>query len=499
MSQFLPTRLSGPALQLVMSGTFLIVFGCASGPNGQLTAWRLTDPPQRSPFARPLTAPIPTGQPHDAGRPAQSQATPQDGELNLPTTVRQKPTESSPSEPATEEGFDSHDLMAPSPSDDAFPVPYAEFELADKPVSPLKFAVFAPATAFQGDDVTIQITVGNERSTPVEDVIIVCRLPDGLEFLEFPDRASQNKLGSLNARQERTLDLTLNCTGIGQLCVTFEVTGNGIETVTESVCVECTSPAASSTKPPLPSEPLELIGPSERTIGSRAEFVLTVRNLTGIEQPDVHVTLEHEGVLETREASAGAIRRPGRLEWDLGMLRIDERVQMQVEFECLSLTDETRLTASVTGQTFDVRPVKACLKTTPREEVDLDIVDGEDPVTMGEKVTYVIHVTNAGLEKLSNTSLLLLTEGLQPLGLMVDEKPMTSGVSYDRSTGRITIPLSDDLRPDATRTITLQTLATRAGAASLNAIVSQQGTTLSITTSEPTVINPLGNSVALDK
>ena len=499
MSHFLPTRLCGLALRLVMSGMLLMVVGCASGPNGQLTAWRLTDPPQLSPFARPLTAPIPAHQPHGVGRPAEQPATPQDNQLSPPTTVRQKPTDSSTPEPEPQERDDSPALRAPLPSEEALKTPYADPKLADKPVSPLRLTVFAPASAVQGDEVTFQITVQNDDSTTIEDVIIVCRLQDGLDFFEFPERASQNRLGNLDAQQERTLDLKLKCTGVGQLCVTFEATATGIETVTESVCVECTSPAASSGTPPLPSEPLELTGPSERTIGSRAEFVLTLRNLTGVEQPNMHVVLQHEGVLEAREASAGAVRRPGRLEWDLGMLRIDERVQIQVEFECLSLTDETCVTATVTGRDLDLGPVEACLRTTPQQEVDLDIVDGQDPVTMGEKVTYVIHVTNAGLQRLSNTSVQLLADGLQPVGLMVDDQPVPKGVLFDRSTGLITIPLSEHLSPDASRTISLQALATRPGAGSLRAMITQDGTSLSVMSAEPTVINPLGNSVAFDK
>lgn len=482
-----------------MGGTLLVLTGCASGPNGQLMSWRLTDPPQLSPFSRPLTAPNSTNQPHDVGRPAQEPLVPPDDELTPPTTVRQKPADNLTPAPESQNRRDTHDLTAPSPSEEALKTPYADPELAKESTSPLQLTVFAPASAVQGDDVTFQITVQNTQSINVEDVKIICRLPDGLDFLDFPERASQNRLGSLEAQQERALDLTLKCSGVGRLCVSFEATAPGTETVTESVCVECTSPAASSTNPPIDYEPLELTGPTERTIGSRAEFVITLRNITGVEQPNVHVVLRHEGVLESREASAGAVRKPGRLEWDLGMLRIDERVQIQVEFECLSLAEETCVSATVTGRDLDLPPVEACLKTTPQGEVDLDIVDGQDPITMGEKVTYVIQVTNAGLQQLSNASVQLLADGLQPVGLTVDNKPVSASVAFDRASGLITIPLSENLNPDASQTISLQALATRPGAGGLRALLTQDGTPLSVTTTEPTVINPLGNSVAWDR
>ncbi len=358
----------------------------------------------------------------------------------------------------------------------------------------MQVTVTGPTQAQRGDEVAFQIVIQNVERSTLEGVIVTCRLPEGLVFPDAPQRAFRQRLGQLAADQQETLDLTLRCENFGNHCVEFDVVADAMDdAVSKSACVECTAPTATA---PLTS--LELTGPIERTVGGRAEFVLTLRNLTGFEQPDVHVRLQHEGVLEPREASAGAIRQPGQLEWDLGLLRVDERVQIQVEFECLSTTDETCLTAIVTGRSLDLAPVESCLKTTPRKTIDLDIVDQQDPVMMGEKVTYVIHVTNAGLQTLSNASVQLQADGLQPVGVTVGDNESPAGAAFDRATGLITVPLIESLAPDVTQTISLQTLATHAGAGNLRAVITQRGTSLSISSAEPTVINPLGSSVAWD-
>ncbi len=380
------------------------------------------------------------------------------------------------------------ELAAPPPASASGLDPDVEREQSTVRRAPPRVSVTGPSEARRGDNVTFRIMVLNEKPQALEGLTVTCRLPDGLSYPDAPQRAFRQMIGRLEPDQQEVLDLQLRCDEIGRHCVMFEVTAAEVDDVTETTCVECTATSAT----------LELIGPSERTIGQRAEFVLTLRNLTGQEQPDVHVALQHEGILEPREASAGAVRKAGRLEWDLGLLRVDERVQIEVDFECLSVADETCLTASVTSRSLEVVPVEACLRTVPHDAIDLDMVDQQDPVTIGERVSYVIQLTNAGLLPLSDVSIQLQTDGLQPVGVTLGEDQTPVGATFDRANGLISIPLAGALAPDATQVITLQTLATRSGQGQLQAVVMQPGVAALATITELTVINPLGGSVAWD-
>ena len=118
------------------------------------------------------------------------------------------------------------------------------------------------------------------------------------------------------------------------------VTAKGIDATTDQQCVGCVEPTVR----------IDLVGPMTRTAGGRLECVLTLVNVTGREVSGIVASIDHDGALVPKEASAGATRLPGRLEWDLGLLRVDERVQMQVEFACPTTSEQTCITAKVLGR-----------------------------------------------------------------------------------------------------------------------------------------------------
>jgi len=219
-------------------------------------------------------------------------------------------------------------------------------------------------------------------------------------------------------------------------------------------------------------------------------------NLTGKEQPDVHVIIEHEPVLDPREASAGALSEPGRLEWDLGLVRIDERVQIQVEFACLSVSEQTCILSRVTGRNLPSQEVESCLQVTPRREIELEITDEQDPVVVGEKVFYVVRVTNHGREPLSGLMLQFDSEGLQPLGVTAGGVDLLPSSDFDPSTGVLSVPLGSTLAADATHVISLEAMATNSGPGGIRATVSQRSGSAASSVREPTVVNALPGAIA---
>ncbi|MCA9108510.1 MAG: hypothetical protein KDA52_01065 [Planctomycetaceae bacterium] len=471
-----------------MSSLLPCVLGCANGANGPLAVRRVNDPPQLSPYARSLAPLTPETTTHNVGRPPQDENAADQPLTSVKPRSAPQESLSEPSDP------NPLKLSAPTPTERLPKSSGASDEPSILRDEPIQLIVTCPKTIERGEDVTFKINVQNVDHTPLEGVVIVCRLPDGLDFPNAAQRVFRQKLGQLDVDHLESIELTLRCKDFGNHCVEFEVAADGLsEGISQSACVECLVPTSV-----IPPNPLELTGPTERSVGNRAEFVMTLRNLTGIEQPDVHVQLQYEGVLEPREASAGALRQPCQLQWNLGLLRIDERVQIQVEFECQSTSDETCVTAIVKGRNLNIDPVESCLKITPPEAIDLNIVDRQDPVMIGERVAYVIQVRNTSLQPLSNAVVKLQADGLQPVGLTIGDNESPSGAGFDRITGLITIPLPEKFPPEATQMITLQTLATRAGAGIVTATITGDDHSLQISTTEPTVINSLGSSVAYD-
>ena len=102
---------------------------------------------------------------------------------------------------------------------------------------------------------------------------------------------------------------------LGSHCCRFSAkhreTDRDIEAVWKSVCVEFV--------PQLMQ--VEFRGPTQRTVGSRAEFNLHVTNLSPQPIDNVRVSLTHDAALVAREATQGAAQKPGNLTWSLGMLK----------------------------------------------------------------------------------------------------------------------------------------------------------------------------------
>ncbi|MGD9853822.1 MAG: hypothetical protein AB7U20_02630 [Planctomycetaceae bacterium] len=482
------------ALLVNAVGLTVGVWGCASGRQGPLVTQRVQDPPQLSPYARPLATPGTAIPRYDVKRP-----TPADPAQAVPSQPHNPPTTVSPRRPeAIDEqrspppadpsprGPSLGELSAPPPARLEHSKPNDENSSPIIRGDPVEWNINAPADAKVGDAVPFSIVLRNAQHQAIDDVTVLCTLPEGFVLPGMPQRAFRQRLGTLSAGEERTLELSLRGEQAGRQCVEFRVSAEGFDEISQSVCVTCRDESVR----------LDVSGPTERSTGSRAEFVVTMVNLTGRELPDVHVLLEHDGVLEPREASAGVRKAPGRLEWDLGLVRIDERVQIQVEFACGSVTEQTCITVRVAGRDLDPREVKSCLRVIPLREIEIDVRDDQDPVAIGAKIQYHVRVTNHGLESVTGLQLEFAPDGLQPVGVAVEGEDVLSKADFDPVSGVLRVPLPGPIPAEGAQQIILQTTASHSGQGRLRATVTQRHGAIEVTTVESTVVNALPGSIA---
>ncbi|MBX3436720.1 MAG: hypothetical protein KF861_04455 [Planctomycetaceae bacterium] len=432
--------------------------------------------------------------PHAVGRPSsppENAASPEDS-LGPQIPIEPRPDAPSASEtPArtpdnVRQGPGLGPLEAPPPGSSSRSIAPPESPPTVVRGQPLELIVEAPETASVGEEIPFAITVRNSQDIAVDDVTVMCTLLEGIVYPGADERVFRQRLGRLGPREERRLDLTLRGEQAGELCVEFSLSADGIEEVVQQKCVTGRDDSVS----------LNVSGPDERSVGSRAEFVVTVINLTGRDQPDVHVFVKHEGVLEAREASAGAVSQPDGLEWDLGLLRIDERVQIQVEFACPSPTEQTWLAVRVIGRDLPPRETRSGLQVVPLREIEIDVTDDQDPVFIGEKVQYVVRITNHGLTTTSRLVLQIDADGLQPSGVSIDEVDRLSSAEYDPVNNVLRLPLIEALGTGELQTVALQATATHSGPRGLRVRLMRPDGTVVATALETTVINILPGSIA---
>lgn len=442
--------------------------GCASClSNRGTTAWRLDAPLRGSP-ATPLLDGSGSGDQNlsdtsrnaagrqDLARPvAPADARPADGPSHLgpEVTVRQR-----------------LDAPAPGPL-----LPAAE----GTGETGLTIRITAPETVIAGEVATLQAAIANRSAAGVVDVELTCEFDDGLAFPGSTDRRVTQSLGALAAGAVRTIPLTLEALQPGTACATFHLSGAGHPTSTRQSCLQVMAPSLA----------ISSIGPTERCTGQRAEFVITIVNHDTRDFADARLTVEYPDRLTAREASAGVVRQSGRLRWDLRGLAARERVQVQVEFECLTpgsadllvRLDALGATAAATSP-LSIRPLP--------QPLAFSLSDLTDPVAVGDDVQYRIDVVNSGAEPVHDWELrLLVGEALQPGGLTTVGAPSATPPSMLQQGGVWVVRDLPDVPPGETLRLQLPARAMREGTASLEVRLKVAGEEV-LRLSEPTVIDP---------
>ena len=92
---------------------------------------------------------------------------------------------------------------------------------------PLTLAVDAPSTASLGEPIAYSITFANRGATPLQDVALECEFAAGLEFPGSPEGKVRRPLGTLAAGATQTIALSLTPRSAGQHCALFRLSATG--------------------------------------------------------------------------------------------------------------------------------------------------------------------------------------------------------------------------------------------------------------------------------
>jgi hypothetical protein len=232
------------------------------------------------------------------------------------------------------------------------------------------------------------LTVTNRGQEPAGEVVIACEFDEPLVFPGSADKRVTQQLGSLGPGESRQVALTLTSRLPGAHCGRFTVTAAGVEAVWKSVCVEY-----------VPRQlQLTVVGPTRRTVGSRAEFNIKLVNVTAQELKGVTATATFDRVLVPREITTGGELSDNRVRWNVGTLQPGEGVQLQIEFETQSPSAQACVQFETAGQTLPEEQLERCLQIfAAKGPLDVQVADTHDPLKVGTETEYVITVRNGGL------------------------------------------------------------------------------------------------------
>jgi hypothetical protein len=349
---------------------------------------------------------------------------------------------------------------------------------------PIDLAVVAPGRRQVGGTVTYRVTLRSTSDRPFDELIIRCRFGDDLVFSGTDRREVLQRVAHLSPGEAKQIALSLTSKKTGSHCCRFSVArlegGQEIELASRDVCVEFVTRHVE----------IDLFGPIQRTEGSRAEFNLTLSNLSQTTVNDVQAMVAYDRALVVKEASAEALQRIGQLAWRLGALGPMEKVQLQVEFECRVPAHRACIRVEVRGADVAAEHEEACVEIVPVPgTLDLRVSDRDDPLETGRRGAYEVTVQNIGLQAARRLVLeAAIPENIVVRSAVVRVSQQPLALKYLTEPGRLLFDPVDELAPNARLVYTFEVEALRPGPAEFRASLTSALSSTAVTVSEPTTV-----------
>ncbi len=348
--------------------------------------------------------------------------------------------------------------------------------------SKLSFDVRTQRQRPVGGGATFDVIVRNHGTETITGVQVNVEFDEALVFPGRAEKRLKKDLGQLSPGQSREMRLTLTSEELGKHACRFAVTADGVASIERVVNVEFINPKLQ----------VELVGPARRTVGSRAEFTVKIANTSDKPIEDLRVTLQHDAALTPHTASGGFQREEHSLRWSLGRLEPGAGIQVQAEFNCRQLSEQSCVTVDARSNELSAESIESCVTVVAVPGLlDLRVSDRTDPVKVGEQAEFEITVQNLGLQPVSEVQLDVQTSEHLRAGsptAKIGDREIKLTTSQRNGTLRIVLP--EALPPDATLQIILHATALQPGDAELRVIATPGSAGTSAESSEFTSINP---------
>lgn len=258
----------------------------------------------------------------------------------------------------------------------------------------LKLAVDGPTGVLLGDAASQIITVSNPGSGIAHNVVLECKLTDGLNHKK--GREFKLEIGSLEGGETRQYRLPIETTAGGMQTVNIVAqAAGGLSDVSESL-IDVSAPALEAT----------VAGPGFRYLQRSATYAVTVKNSGKAESNNVRVLYAIPAGFRLLAAGQGGRynAQENSVVWYLGQIASEQSRELTLD---LKAVESGEFTHEVTVVSDGSTTLNASTSTEVEGFVDLvlDVNEGEDPVELGTDAVYDIVVRNDGTKAASNVAL----------------------------------------------------------------------------------------------
>jgi uncharacterized repeat protein (TIGR01451 family) len=280
----------------------------------------------------------------------------------------------------------------------------------------IKLVKNVPSEAMLCDLIPIKYVVTNNGTGTVTRIRIVDTLPQGLRTTDGKGEVSIDA-GSLAENQSREYTVELRAAKIGTYI--SKAVANSADMGIRAESAEATT---------VVSQPVLAItktGPEHLYIGRPVTYEIIVSNKSEVTAKDIVVEdTMPEGVSSVKATSGAQLTESNtKLTWKLDSLAPNTSETFRVSY---TPTKPGVITNGATASAYCAQAVTTSMRTvvTGIPAVNLEVVDLEDPVRVGNRATYMITVTNQGSAPLTN---ILVTCVLEDYVKYISSAGATSG------------------------------------------------------------------------
>jgi uncharacterized repeat protein (TIGR01451 family) len=265
----------------------------------------------------------------------------------------------------------------------------------------LKLVKTAPASVLLCEAIPVKFVVTNTGSGSAGNVKIEDALPAGLKTVDGKSTIMFDA-GTLAAGQSREFFATLNASK----------TGKYDNTATASSSTGLKAEASTTTEVHQPVLTITKTAPENIVLGREITYSITVNNKGDAAAANTMITDMVPSNAVFVKASDNGRSGTGNVVWDIGSLSPNASKTVTVTYKP---TGAGEIANRATAKAVCAQEVTASAKTTAKgvPGVLLEMVDLEDPIVVGNNVTYVITITNQGFAPLTN----LVVKGIVPEGM----------------------------------------------------------------------------------
>lgn len=242
-----------------------------------------------------------------------------------------------------------------------------------------------PETALICDEIPFEVTVRNNGTGAARNVVIAAPLPENLRTLQGQAQI-RVPVGQLNAGEAKAYRVPLRAAETG----TYEVQATG--NAAGDLRAEAQPDQVRVIRPVLR---IDKDAPPQEYLGRRIPYQIVVTNTGDAPARDTILTESLPADVQDVRATRGGQRVAQGVQWNLGTLEPGQSATVNVSY--LPQQPAT-FTNTAIARAYCAEEVRSEATTTVEgiSALLLEVIDLQDPVRVGENVTYEINVINQG-------------------------------------------------------------------------------------------------------